>query len=291
MTTQADIQVARVRWMGRIGRGKTSRSLVIGLTIVVGMTVLSVLAPFLPLPDPLFQDLTARLQPPSPLHPFGTDNLGRDMFSRVIHAGQIDLTLGFVTATFSLLIGMSFGAVAGFYGGIRETAIMRTVDALLALPFLVLVIAVLAIVGPGLFGVYIGIIAVSWTIYTRITYAEMRALREQQFILAAQTLAFSNSRIIFRHALPNLIRPNLAWFMSDIVLNILALTSLSYLGLGVQPPAPEWGALIASGQTFLVSAWWISTLPGLVVVLVGVGFVLVGEWVTEHFGAVGGSRA
>jgi peptide/nickel transport system permease protein len=289
MTALADVGVARLRWRQQVRFPAGNRSLAVGLAIVLGMTLLSVAAPLLPLTDPFQQDIKARLQPPSLAHPFGTDNLGRDMLSRVIYGGQIDLMLGFVTATCSLVIGMLLGAFAGFYRGARETLIMRVVDALLALPFLVLVIAILAVVGPGLTGVYIGIIAVSWVVYTRITYAEMLVLRERQFILAARTLAFSDRRIILRHALPNLIRPNLAWYMSDIVLNILALTSLSYLGLGVQPPAPEWGALIFSGQTYLLKAWWISTIPGLVVVVVGVGFVLLGEWVTEHYG--GGEAA
>src|SRR5262245_23682827 len=287
----ADVPAARYRWRRSFGFRAGDRSLIVGLVIVVGITLLSLFARWLPIPDPLEQDIKARLQPPSLEHWFGTDNVGRDMFSRVIYGGQVDLMLGFVTATVSLAIGMTLGAIAGFYRGVRETLIMRTVDVLLALPFLVLVIAMLAIVGPGLTGVYVGIIAVSWVIYTRITYAEMLNLRERQFILAARTLAFSDRRIIFRHALPNLVRPNVAWYMSDIVLNILALTSLSYLGLGVQPPAPEWGALIASGQTFLLKAWWISTLPGLVVVVVGVGFVLIGEWVTEHFGGERVARA
>jgi len=291
VTAQADYGAARVRWI-RLARFPVgSRALAVGLTIVLGMALLSLLAPWLPIPDPLKQDIKNRLQPPSIGHLFGTDNLGRDMLSRVIYAGQVDLLLGFVTATCSMVIGMTLGAFAGFYRGKRETLIMRTVDVLLALPFLVLVISILAIVGPGLSGVYIGIIAVSWVIYTRITCAEMIQLRERQFILAARTLAFSDRRIIFRHALPNLVRPNLAWYMSDIVLNILALTSLSYLGLGVQPPTPEWGALISGGQTFLLKAWWISTLPGLVVVIVGVGFVLIGEWVTEHIGGEGVARA
>ena len=289
MSAGTEAVLPRVRWAPRLGRGLGNGkvSLGIGLAIVVGITVLSVAAPLLPLPDPLEQDFGARLAPPSLAHPFGTDNLGRDMVSRVIHGARVDLQLGLLTTTASLIIGMALGAIAGFYRGVRETVITRTVDAVLALPFLVLVIAIVAIVGPGLKGIYIGIIAVSWTIYTRITYAEMLVLRERQFILAARTLAYSNARIIFRHALPNLIRPNIAWFLSDIVLNILALTALSYLGLGVQPPDPEWGALISSGQNFLVTAWWISALPGVVVVIVGIGFSLIGEWVSVRFGGEG----
>jgi peptide/nickel transport system permease protein len=267
-----------------VGRSFPSGSLGVGIFIVVGVSLLCFGAPFLGLPDPLKPNYAAALQPPSLAHPLGTDYIGREMLSRVIYGGRVDLLLGFITTMCSLLIGMALGAFAGFYRGIRESLVMRTVDAFLALPFLVLVLAIVAVVGPGLVGIYIGIIAVGWTIYARITYSEMLALRERQFILAARTLAFSDARIIFRHALPNLIRPNVAFSMSDLVGNILALSALSYLGAGVQPPAPEWGALIASGETFLFEAWWLSTMPGLVVVLVGVGFVLVGEWFSEHFG-------
>ena len=276
---------ARFRWMRAVARGLPRGSLAVGLFIVVGVSFLSLAAPYLPLADPLRLDFNAVLQPPSLGHLFGTDYLGRDMLSRVINGGRIDLQLGLITTACGLLIGMTVGAFAGFYGGPVGSLAMRTVDAFLALPFLVLVLAIVAIVGPGLFGIYVGIIAVGWTVYARITYSEMRILRERQFMLAARTLAFSDARIVFRHALPNLIRPNVAFFLSDLVGNILALSALSYLGAGVQPPQPEWGALIASGQIYLFQAWWLTTIPGLVVVVVGVGFVLVGESFSERFGA------
>ena len=181
-----------------------------------------------------------------------------------------------------MLIGMALGVYAGYFGGIRESLIMRTVDAVLSLPFLVLVLAIVAAVGPGLAGVYVAIIAVSWTIYARISYSQMLVLREKQFILAARTLAFSDARIVFKHALPNVFGPNIAWLISDIIANILGLAILSYLGVGIQPPDPEWGALIADGQTYLRTAWWISTIPGLVLVVVGIGFLLIGDWFTTR---------
>ena len=154
---------------------------------------------------------------------------------------------------------------------------MRAVDVVVAFPFIVLVIAVIAIVGPGLLGVYIGITVVGWALYARLTRAEVLVLKDQQFVLAATSLGYSHTRIIFRHMLPNVIRPNLVFSTVDIVLNILVLASLSFLGLGVQPPAAEWGLMVAEGQTFLLTAWWISTMPGLVVVLAGVGFSLDGR--------------
>jgi peptide/nickel transport system permease protein len=256
----------------------------VGLVIVVGITGLSFLAPILPLPDPTRIYPAASLQPPSLDHWFGTDNLGRDMLSRVIYGAQIDLVLGVVTTYISMAIGIVVGVIAGYYRGIRETVAMRLVDTLIAFPFLVLVLAIVGMVGPGLLGVYIGIIVVSWTVYARITYSEMLVLRERQFILAATTLGYSNWRILFRHAIPNLLRPNVVFSLVDVVLNVLALASLSYLGLGVKPPTPELGSLIAGGQPYLLTGWWISTLPGLFIVVIGIGFSLVGEAVADRLG-------
>ncbi len=264
------------------GRTVSHLSLLVGALIIAGVTVVSLAAPLLHLADPAATDYEAILQAPSLAHIFGTDNLGRDLFSRVVYGAQIDLLLGVVTTYVSLLIGVAAGAIAGYFGGWPEAVVMRVVDTLLAFPFIVVVLAIVAIIGPGLIGVYIGVILVSWTVYARITYSEMRLLRERQFILAARTLGFSDIRVIFHHAIPNLLRPNLVFSMSDVTLNILILASLSYLGVGVQPPTPEWGALIAGGQTYLLTAWWITTLPGLVVVFVGIGFSLLGEGVADR---------
>jgi peptide/nickel transport system permease protein len=254
----------------------------VGLAILVGVAGLSVLAPLLPIPKPTDIQPAIALQPPSLGHPFGTDSLGRDMFSRVVNGVQVDLVLGIVTTYVSLAIGVLVGVFAGYYRGIREMVAMRLVDTLIAFPFLVLVLAIVGMVGPGLVGVYIGIIVVSWTVYARISYSEMLVLRERQFILAARTLGYGDLRIILRHAIPNLLRPNLVFSLSDVVLNILALASLSFLGVGVQPPTPELGSLIAGGQQYLLTAWWITTLPGFVVVLIGVAFALLGEAVADR---------
>ncbi len=263
----------------------------VGLLIVVGITGLSFAAPLLPLPEPNAIQPGQRLAPPSLGHLFGTDNLGRDMLSRVIYGAQIDIVLGVVTTYISLAIGMVVGVIAGYYRGIRESVAMRLVDTLIAFPFLVLVLAIVGMVGPGLLGVYIGIIVVSWTVYARITYSEMLVLRERQFILAATTLGYSNRRILLRHAIPNLLRPNLVFSLVDVVLNLLALASLSYLGLGVQPPTPELGSLIAGGQPYLLTAWWITTLPGLVVVVIGIGFSLVGEGAADQLSVAPETKA
>jgi peptide/nickel transport system permease protein len=167
--------------------------------------------------------------------------------------------------------------MAGFFGGKVDGVFMRLVDVALGFPFIILVIGLIAIVGPGLEGVIIGVPLVGWAVYARLARAEMLVVRGQDYMLAAEVLGLSARRRLLRHALPNIWRPLLAFSMIDIVLNIMLIASLSFLGLGVQPPTPEWGAIIAEGQQYLLTAWWISILPGIVVVLVGFGFSLVGD--------------
>jgi peptide/nickel transport system permease protein len=270
-------QVTRqARWSGATLWG--------GFAIVVVVTLAGDIAALIAPYPPDEQDLIAALKPPSGSHLFGTDEFGRDVFSRVLYGIRVDLVLGLVTTYVPLVFGMTLGALAGYYGGWRETVVMRAADITIALPFIVLVLAIVAIVGPGLLGVYIGLIFVSWALYARLTRAEMLVLREQQFMIAARALGYSTPRIVFRHAMPHLLRPNLVFSMADIVLNILVLASLSFLGVGVQPPAAELGAIIADGQQYLLSAWWITTLPGLVLVLLGVGFSLIGDGLADRFG-------
>lgn len=268
----------------RIERRWGALSLWTGVAIISVLGLAAILAPVLLPAGPDQQDLLNTLQPPSWSHPFGTDNLGRDIFTRTIYAARIDLTVGLITTYLPLVLGVLLGLVAGYRGGWLETVVMRAVDVVVAFPFIVLVIAVIAIVGPGLLGVYIGITVVGWALYARLTRAEVLVLKEQQFVLAGKSLGYSGSRVMFRHVLPNVIRPNLVFSTLDIVLNILVLASLSFLGLGVQPPTAEWGLMVAEGQTFLLTAWWISTMPGLVIVLSGVGFSLIGDGLADRLG-------
>jgi peptide/nickel transport system permease protein len=256
----------------------------IGIVIVAVISVMSFAAPLISSRDPNAIDLFNTFKPPSLDHPFGTDDLGRDIFTRVLYAGQIDLIFGIVTTYVSLVIGLIIGAFSGYVGGIIDTLIMRLVDLVISFPFIVLILAITAITGPGLTGAYIGVLAVSWALYARLTRGEMLALRERTYILNAKTLGYSTWRIIFVHSIPNLLRPNLVFSMSDIVLNILTLAALSYLGLGVSPPTAEWGEMVAQGQKNLRTAWWLSTLPGLVIVLAGVGFSLIGDGLADLLG-------
>jgi peptide/nickel transport system permease protein len=234
--------------------------------------------------EPNEQNFLATLQPPSAAHPFGTDELGRDVLSRTLAATWIDLAFGTMITAISVTVGLVIGSVSGFIGGWVERLVMRFVDAVISFPFMVFVLAIVAVIGPGIAGLLVALSSLGWAFYARLSRGEMLVLRETQFIQAARTLGFSRRRILLRHALPNLLRPIAVYSMSDIVFNILAIAGLSFLGLGVPPPTPEWGAIISDGQTYVLSAWWISAMPGLVVVIVGLGFVLVGDALGERLG-------
>jgi peptide/nickel transport system permease protein len=275
---------ARLRRTIAIERYWANAALYLGVGILVSYTLAAIFAPWIAPHNPVAQDLLSTFQGPSLGHLMGTDQYGSDVFSRVLYGLRVDLIFGLVTTYIPMVIGMLVGAYAGYYGGWRDSIVMRLADLTIAMPFIVLVLAIVAIVGPGIEGAYIGIMIVSWALYARLTRAEMMILREQNFIAAAQGLGYSTQRIVLRHALPNLIGPNIVFSMADIVLNILVLAGLSFLGVGVQPPSAEIGAIIAGGQPFQLNAWWITTLPGLALVVLGVGFSLVGDALADRFG-------
>jgi peptide/nickel transport system permease protein len=259
-------------------------SLKVGTVIVIVVALAGIFAPLLTPYDPIIGDFTHALAPPGLLHPFGTDNLGRDVLSRVLYGARIDLQIGLIATYVPFTYGIALGAIAGYVGGWFDTVLMRLVDIAIAFPFLVLIIVILAILGPGIQNMYIAVFAAGWTIYTRLARAEMLVIREQEYILAARALGYGKFRIIFRHALPNLIQSSIVFSMSDFVLNILLASSLSYFGIGVQPPAPEWGAIITDGRDWLLQAWWISTLPGIAIIITGVGVSLIGDGLGKIIG-------
>jgi peptide/nickel transport system permease protein len=259
-------------------------SLAIGAAIIVALVLLALLYPLLGLPAPTEQNLSEALASPSASHLFGTDDVGRDILSRCVAGLALDLRVSVEITLISLLLGVVLGTLAGFFGGVVDTGIMRLADVVLAFPFMVLVIAVIAAFGPGLTGVYIAVPLAGWAIYARFTRAEMLSIRERDFVNAARTLGFSRRRILFRHALPNTVQPAIVYSAIDVVFNIVLLASLSYLGLGVQPPAAELGTIISEGQQYVLSAWWISVFPGVVLVVIGIGFSLIGDGLAARLG-------
>jgi peptide/nickel transport system permease protein len=252
-------------------------SLLFGVGTIGTLTLLALVHPLLGLPEPNAVDLNAVLSPPSAAHPFGTDDTGRDILSRCLSGLGLDLRVAVQVTALSLIIGIAMGALAGFLGGSVDTAIMRLADVMLAFPLIVLVIVVIAVFGPGLTGVYIGVPAAGWPVYARLTRAEMLTIRERDYVSAARTLGYPTKRIFFRHALPNVIQPAVVLSSIDVVMNIVLLATLSFLGLGVQPPTAELGSIISDGQQYMLDAWWIAVLPGIVLVIVGLGFSLIGD--------------
>jgi peptide/nickel transport system permease protein len=259
-------------------------SLKAGLVIFLLVTLAGIFAPLLTPYNPIIGDFQSALKPPSWQHPFGTDNLGRDVLARVMYGARIDLQIGLIATYVPFVYGIALGAIAGYVGGWFDTLLMRLVDIAIAFPFLVLIIVILAILGPGIQNMYIAVFATGWTIYTRLARAEMLVIREQEYILAARALGYGRMRIIFRHGLPNLIGSSIVFSMSDFVLNILLASALSYFGIGVQPPAPEWGAIVTDGRDWLLQAWWIATLPGLAIIVTGVAVSLIGDGLSKIIG-------
>ncbi len=259
-------------------------NLKIGIVIFFIILLIGLFAPFLTQYDPLYQDYNSLLLPPSFDHLFGTDNYGRDIFTRVIYATRLDLQIGFYTTYVPLIYGVMIGAYSGYFGGYIDTIMMRLTDTAMAFPFLILIIFILSILGPGIQNIYIAVFLVAWTMYARLVRAEMLVEKNKDYIVAAQVLGFGSNRIIFKHAMPNIITSCIIFSMFDFVLNILLVSGLSFLGLGVQPPIPEWGAMVAEGRDFILTAWWISTLPGFFILLTGFALCLIGDGLSERFG-------
>lgn len=266
----------RVRvWPGTLKAG----IIIVGLVAFTG-----IFAPLLTPYDPLKGDYTQNLVAPNREHLFGTDATGRDVFTRTLYASRLDLQIGLITTYAPFVVGLILGTIAGYFGGWFDIILMRLVDIAIAFPFIVLIIVILAILGPGIQNMYIAVLSLAWTMYARLARAEMLVVREQEYIMAAKALGYPPLKIIFRHALPNVISSSIVFSMSDIVLNIMLAASISFLGLGVQPPTPEWGAIVTEGRDYLLRAWWISTLPGIFIVITGLGFSFIGDGLARLLG-------
>jgi peptide/nickel transport system permease protein len=249
---------------------------------IIGFSTLLALFPGLFAPyDPNQIDYVAVRQAPSWEHLFGTDLLGRDTFSRVIWAYSVDMRMAFFATVFALVIGVVVGALVGYYRGVADLVFGRVVDAVITFPFLVLVIAIVAVLGPGLTNMYIAITLVNWVYYARLMRAEVISQKANDYASAGIVMGYSDRRIIFRHLLPNAITPIIVYWMTDMALAILLGSSLGYLGLGAQPPQAEWGVLIAEGRNFITTAWWLSLMPGIAIVMTGLGFSLIGDGLAD----------
>jgi peptide/nickel transport system permease protein len=231
--------------------------------------------------DPLAFDYEALLAAPSMAHPFGTDQFGRDILSRTIAATAVDLQIALFATIFPGLLGSLIGLTVGWYGGMLDALFGRLVDLVVTFPFLVLVIAIVAVLGPGLVNMYIAVTIVGWVFYARLMRSEVMVQKNGEYVAACKVLGYSTPRILFRHILPNAVRPVLVYAVTDMALAILLGSSLGYLGLGAQPPTAEWGVLIADGKNFFTTAPWISLFPGSVIVLAGLAFSLTGDGLAD----------
>ncbi len=256
---------------------KLSPMFVTGVVLVLVWSLIAVIAPMLATHDPYAIDFEALLVPPNAEHWFGTDNVGRDTYSRVVYGSRLALYIGLLGVIAPMVIGMTVGLVAGYFGGWVDTIAMRIVDITVPFPFFVLVLSIVAVLGPGIENYFIALALVGWVGYARLARAEAQVLRQAEFVLAARTMGFSHGYILLRHMLPNSLSPIVVYVMTDVTLVILFGAALGFLGMGVSPPAAEWGVMIAEGQTYISTAWWISFFPGLAMVLIGVGFALIGD--------------
>ena len=252
-------------------------SMSIAVAILCGWLFVALAAPLLAPYDPDAIDIINMLAPPGAEHWFGTDQVGRDVFSRVLFAARIDVLLCIVGVLPPLLIGSVVGLASGYFGGMVDTVFMRIYDLTVAFPFFVLVLAIIGILGPGLVNFVIALTLVGWVSYARLVRAEVLTLRESEFVLASQCLGYSPFVILTRHIWPNAIGPVIAYAVSDAVLVMLAGASFGFLGMGAQPPSAEWGVMIADGQAFVQQAWWICLFPGLALISLGLGFAFLGD--------------
>jgi peptide/nickel transport system permease protein len=260
---------------------RRNRPLAAGLVLLLLLLAAMLVGPALSPYDAATVDLRAALQSPNATHWLGTDNLGRDVLTRMLVAARIDLQIALICVILPFGVGSLIGAISGYVGGKTDAVVMRLVDMLWAFPFYVLVIAIVGTLGPGIANMYIAFTLVVWISFARIVRGEVLVLKRAEYVMAAQVLGFSHARIVLRHVLPNAITPALVYAMADVVLTILAVTSLSFLGLGIQPPAAEWGLMIAEGRTFIFDAWWISTFPGLAIIFAGITFILLGDGIDD----------
>jgi peptide/nickel transport system permease protein len=284
----ATVALAPEAVLADVAKGRRSRltafkqrNLFVGGTIVLLIVLVAILAPVIAPRGPQDTDYNARLQPPGREHIFGTDNLGKDTLSRVLYGARIDLRVGIFCVITPFLVGILFGCVAGYYGGRIDSLLMRLLDVVQAFPFLILVIAIVAVLGPGLRNMYIAVALVAWVSYARLIRGEILVAKHREYVEAARAMGMRDRRVIGRHILPNVISSAVVFAMADIILYIVLAASLSYLGLGAPPPEPEWGAMITEGRTFMATAWWMSFFPGLAIVVTGIGFSLLGDGLAD----------
>jgi peptide/nickel transport system permease protein len=280
---RAPAPVEERQWLVALKRLARRRTAIFGLGVVVVVLLAALFAPWLTPFDPLEQDINQRLKEPGwqtaagRVHMLGTDHLGRDILARVIFGSRIALVVGVSAVLISGVLGMAIGLVAGYFGGKVDDFFMRLADIQLAFPFILLAIAVIGVLGPNLRNIIIVIGVSSWVVYARVVRGEVLSIREREFVQAAIALGSRDGRVLVRHVLPNAFTPWLVVATLDMARVIVIESALSFLGLGVQPPTPTWGGMLADGRVYLSTAWWLATFPGLAILVTVLGINLLGD--------------
>lgn len=255
----------------------------IGLVLTSIWVLLALLAPMITSYDPIRVDVTQALKSPGVEHWLGSDAIGRDVLARILFGARCDLAMAFFGVVGPIVLGTIVGLIGGYFGGRIDAVLMRILEVTISFPYFVLVIAIVAVLGPGLKSYFISLTLVNWVSYARLMRSQALVLRGADFVLAARCLGFGHFRIMIHHIMPNAVVPSVVFVMTDAVLTIVLGSSLGFLGLGVQPPTPEWGAMIAEGQTYLTTAWWISIFPGLAVCSLALGLSLAADGLARLF--------
>jgi peptide/nickel transport system permease protein len=255
--------------------------LAVGLTILAVITLAGIFAPWVGGHDPLAQNAQNPLADPSTRHWLGTDQLGRDVWARLIFSIRLDLpvAIGAVVAPFA--IGTIVGLLSGYFGGFTGALLARIGDVVLAFPFVVLVIGLVFVFGSGTTSVLIAFTAIGWVSYMFLARGQVLSERDREYVLAARVLGYSRTRILFRHLLPNVITQGIVYAMSDMVMTIVSIVELGYLGLGIHPPTPEWGSMLSDGTPFLFTHWWLAAAPGVAVVITAIALSLIGDGLAD----------
>jgi peptide/nickel transport system permease protein len=280
---QSRVQARLGRWYGNWLLLKRNSLAVSGVVVVFALILMATLAPWLTEQSPYDQMLTARLLPPSAEHWLGTDELGRDIFARIIYGSRITLLIIFLVSIIVLPVGLLIGTIAGYFGGIVDTVLMRVTDIFLAFPRLVMALAFAAALGPGIENAVVAISITAWPPYARLARAETITVRRSDFILATKMQGAFSLRIIWSHIVPICFPSVIVRLTLDMAGIVLIAAGLGFLGLGAQPPAPEWGLMVSSGRDYLLDQWWVATMPGLAIFVVSFGFNLLGDGLRDVF--------
>jgi peptide/nickel transport system permease protein len=274
---KAGLQVQKSEWAKAYGQFRRNPTAVASFLFLVLMVLVAIFAPYLAPHDPIEPDYNALLSPPTATYPFGTDNLGRDVLSRVIYGSRISLQVGMIAVTISLIVGSLMGIIAGYSGGWLDNVIMRAVDVMMAIPSLILALIIIATLGPSLANVMIAIGISSSPVYARLMRGSVLSVKETGFVEAARAMGCSDAHIIGRHILPNIMAPLIVYTTLRVGVAILSAAGLSFIGLGAQPPTPEWGAMLSVARNYLREAWWMATFPGLGIVFTVLSINLLGD--------------